>query len=67
MRSIESEKELTKLEEEIWYRRRRIGPELVISGDTYCIKHRELLTPGLELDEDGNQLKTCGFCEWRDE
>ena len=40
------------------------GPIFV--GDVYCIKHHELLTLGLEWDENGNQLNTCAFCEWGD-
>lgn len=34
------------------------GP--IFEGDAYCIKHQELLTPGLD-----NTL-SCGFCEWGD-
>ncbi len=37
---------------------------LVFVGDTFCIKHQELLTLGLEWDENGLQLDTCAFCEW---
>jgi hypothetical protein len=40
------------------------GP--VFEGDTYCIKHHELLTIGLELDENGDLMNTCPFCEWGD-
>jgi len=40
---------------------------LVFVGDAYCVKHQELLTLGLEWDENGNQLNTCSFCEWGDE
>lgn len=40
---------------------------LVFTGDSYCIKHQELLTLGLEFDKDGNQLKACGYCEWGEE
>ncbi len=41
------------------------GP--VFQGDTYCVKHRELLTLGVEWDENGNQLETCAYCEWGDD
>lgn len=39
---------------------------IVLPGDAYCIKHQELLTPGLEFDSNGNQLNTCPYCEWGD-
>lgn len=34
------------------------GP--VFEGDTYCIKHQELLTLGLEGED------SCAYCEWGD-
>lgn len=37
---------------------------LVFEGDTYCSKHQELLTLGLEVDANGKLIETCGYCEW---
>jgi hypothetical protein len=39
------------------------GP--VFEGDTYCIKHQELLTLGFGMD--GEIEDACAFCEWGDD
>lgn len=38
-----------------------VDGEVILVGDTYCIKHQELLTLGFD-----NEM-TCAYCEWGDE
>lgn len=40
---------------------------LIFEGDSYCIKHQELHTLGVEFDENGKFINTCPYCEWGDE